>query len=166
MIISLIAAVSRNGVIGNRGKIPWRLPDDMRRFREITSGHPVVMGRKTYESIGKPLPERENIIVTRQEKYEAPGCVVVHTLEKALDAARANGTEEAFVIGGAELYREAVPLADKLYLTKINEDFKGDAFFPEINQEEWKKTAEEKGIEDEKNSHSHTFFIFEKLKKH
>jgi dihydrofolate reductase len=165
MTISLIAAVAKNGVIGNAGKIPWHLPNDMRHFREITLNHPVIMGRKTYESIGKPLPGRNNIIVTRQEDYGAPECTVVHTLEDALKAARQEGAEEAFVIGGSELYREAMPVADRLYITAIGENFEGDALFPEINSFEWKKISEEKGTVDEKNRHPHAFLIFERKKK-
>ncbi len=164
MEISLIAAVAKNGVIGNAGKIPWRLPDDMKHFRETTLHHPVIMGRKTYESIGKPLPERDNIIVTRKERYEAPGCTVVHTLDDALDAARQSGAEETFIIGGAELYREAMSVADRLYLTEIKEDFEGDAFFPAVSSLEWKKMSEKRGIVDEKNPHPHAFFVFEKKK--
>ncbi len=160
MIISLIAAISQNGVIGDHGKIPWHLPADFRHFKEITMGHPVIMGRKTYESIGKPLPGRTNIIVTRQKEYAAPECKVVRTLEEALDTARASDAEEAVVIGGAEINNMAMPYAHKLYLTKVEGDFEGDAFFPEVDSFEWKEVSKEKGITDEKNKYPHTFYVF------
>jgi dihydrofolate reductase len=162
MTISLIAAVAKNGVIGNAGKIPWHLPDDMRHFRETTLHHSVIMGRKTYESMGRPLPERNNIVVTRQESYETSGCTVVHTLEDALKAARQEGIDEVFIIGGSELYREAMPIADRLYITSIDEEFEGDTLFPEINSFEWKKVSEEKGVVDKKNPHPHAFLVLER----
>ncbi len=162
MIISLIAALSNDGVIGNRGKIPWHLPADLKHFKEITLGHPVIMGRKTYESIGKPLPGRTNIIVTRHKEYAAPECVVASTLEEAFDAARVSGAGEAFVIGGAEIYKEAMPRAEKLYLTNVEGDFEGDAFFPEVSSLEWKEISREKGVVDEKNGYPHTFLVFER----
>ena len=130
-MISIIAAMGKNRVIGKDGKIPWRLPGDSARFKKITSGHPVIMGRKTFESIGKPLPHRTNIIITRQKKFVAPGCEVVSSLEEAIiRAASFPGAEEVFIIGGGEIYKQAMNVANRIYLTLIEEDFDGDAYFP------------------------------------
>jgi len=126
--LSIVAALARNRVIGTDNRLPWHLPEDLRRFKALTLGHPVVMGRKTHASIGRPLPGRSNIVITRGHGYAAPGCIVVHTLEAALDAAAA--TDEIFVIGGAEIYALALARADRLHLTEIHADFPGDALFP------------------------------------
>ena len=141
--LSLIAAVAANGVIGSDNALPWRLPEDLKRFKALTLGHPVIMGRKTYESIGRPLPGRRNIIVTRNAAYAAEGCETARSLGDALAAC--NGTaEEVFVIGGAQIYAEALPLAQRLYLTEIGRDFPGDARFPEFDRDAWRETAREK----------------------
>jgi len=124
----MVAALARNRVIGTDNRLPWHLPEDLRRFKALTLGHPVVMGRKTHASIGRPLLGRANVILTRDRDYAAPGCIVVHTLEAALDAAAA--TDEIFVIGGAEIYALALPRANRLHLTEIHADFPGDALFP------------------------------------
>lgn len=134
MIVSLIAAIGKNRVIGKDNSLPWKLPEDMKRFKELTIGKPVIMGRKTFESIGRPLPNRKNIILTRDKNYEAEGCKVVHSVEEALKFANAN---EVMVIGGAQIYKEFLPVANKMYLTLIDEDFEGDAYFPEYNIYEW-----------------------------
>lgn len=133
MIISIIAAMAENRVIGRDGAIPWDIPDDRRRFRELTMGHPIIMGRKTFESIGRPLPERTNIILTHQAEYRREGCCVVHSLADAL--ATAGVADEVFICGGEELYRLALPLADRIYLTVVHEFCAGDAYFPPIPDE-------------------------------
>jgi dihydrofolate reductase len=130
MIISLIAAMSENRVIGRNNKMPWRIPSDRKRFHEITMGHPVILGRKTFESIGCPLPGRKNIILTRQRNYTAEGCVIVHDLESAFTACR--GADEVFVCGGGEVFRETVSLADRIYLTVVHIVVEGDTVFPDI----------------------------------
>ena len=130
MLISIIAAMSRNRVIGDKGGVPWRLPADVRRFRALTTGHSLIMGRKTFESIGRPLPERINIVVTRQPDYRAEGCLVAPSLEAAL--LLAEPADEVFICGGTEIYQQALPFAGKLYLTFLEQDFSGDAYFPEI----------------------------------
>jgi dihydrofolate reductase len=140
-LLALIAAVARNGVIGVDNRLPWRLPDDMRRFRALTAGHSIIMGRKTWESIGRPLPDRQNIVVTRQRNFEAPGANVVASLEAALAAAIM--PEPVFVIGGEALYREALPLASRMYLTEIHQDFPGDARFPSYARNAWRETMRE-----------------------
>ncbi len=130
MIISLIAAMAENRVIGRGNAIPWNLPADLKRFRAITTGHPVIMGRKTFESIGGPLPGRKTVILTGSGEYLAEGCVVVHSLREALDACAASS--EVFICGGGEVYREALPLSSRIYLTVVHLDVEGDTLFPEI----------------------------------
>ena len=139
--LCLIAAMAANRVIGKNNALPWHLPADLKRFKALTMGHPVVMGRKTYESIGKPLPGRRNLVITRSRDYLAPGCDVVHSLEAALAACR--DAKEIFIIGGAELYRAALPQAQCLEFTEIHADFEGDAVFPEIVRSQWRETARE-----------------------
>jgi dihydrofolate reductase len=139
--LALIAAVARNGVIGLRGRLPWRLPDDLKHFRALTSGHAIVMGRKTWESIGRPLPERQNIVVSRRQDHAAPGCIVAHTLDEAIDLATMPAP--VFIIGGEALYRDALPLADLLFLTEIHRDFGGDAKFPAYDPAQWRETSRE-----------------------
>lgn len=129
--ISLIAACSENRVIGRAGKIPWHLSDDFRRFKERTMGHPIIMGRKTHESIGRPLPGRTNIVITRDTGRQIPGCVIAGSLDEALAKAREIDSEEVFIGGGGQIYAEALPKADRLYLTLIHAIMDGDAFFPE-----------------------------------
>ncbi len=139
-MLSLIAAVARNRVIGKDNQLLWHLPDDMRHFRETTRGKPVIMGRKTWESLPekfRPLPGRLNIVVSRNPVYPAPGATLAGSLQEA--AEKAGNAQEVFVIGGAELYRQALPLADRLYLTEIAADFEGDATFPETSSEDWQE---------------------------
>ena len=130
MIISIIAAMAENRVIGRENELPWNLPSEHRRFREITMRHPVIMGRRTFESIGHPLPGRKNIIITAQQGFTCEGCTVVVDLQSAIAACV--GADEIFICGGESVFREAMPLADRIYLTIVDEEFDGDAFFPEI----------------------------------
>jgi dihydrofolate reductase len=149
--ISLIAAMSQNRVIGIGNHLPWNLPEDLKHFRALTSNHVIVMGRKTYESIGKPLPNRENRVITRQENYSLRGARVFATLEDALSApiqdAPGMKTDEIFVIGGGEIYKQALPLADRIYLTVIDRDYEGDAFFPDFSGLKFVEVASEKRYE-------------------
>lgn len=133
MIISLIAAMASNRVIGRKGGIPWKIPGEQKLFKKITMGHTMIMGRKTYESIGRPLPGRANIVVTRQSNYLAPGCTVVHDLDSAIQAC-SDHESEAFVIGGGHLYHEAIAMADRIYLTLIPREIRGDTYFPEFSE--------------------------------
>lgn len=142
--VSLIAAVAANGVIGNGNALPWRLPEDLKRFKALTLGHPVIMGRKTFESIGRPLPGRRNIVISRNTLFAAEGCETAPSLDAAL-ASCAGTTNEIFVIGGAQIYSEAMPLADRLYLTELRRDFPGDARFPEFNRQDWRESSREQG---------------------
>lgn len=139
--LSLIAALAANGVIGNGNALPWRLPEDLKRFKALTLGHPVIMGRKTFESIGRPLPRRRNIIISRNPAYRAADCEVAASLESALDICKSDN--EVFIIGGAQIYAEALPLAERLYLTEIRCDFPGDVSFPEIDKNRWREAARE-----------------------
>ena len=146
--IILIAAIGRNRELGKKGDLTWRLSSDLKRFKELTTGHPIIMGRKTYESIGRPLPNRTNIIVSRASTYAPDGCTVVHSFEAALAAAKDADTEKVFVIGGGEIYREALPFADTLALTRIDaEDPEADVFFPEF-ENEFEKVSEEPPAEE------------------
>lgn len=141
--LSLIAAVAANGVIGSDNALPWRLPEDLKRFKALTMGHPVIMGRKTFESIGRPLPGRRNIVISRNAGYQAEGCEVANSLSAALDSCQAD-SNEIFVIGGAQIYAEALPQARRLYLTEIRRDFAGDARFPAFDRHHWQEISRER----------------------
>ncbi|HEX6227376.1 MAG TPA: dihydrofolate reductase [Chryseolinea sp.] len=165
MIISMIAAVSKNRVIGKNNDLPWKLPDDMKFFMETTKGHYAIMGRKNYESIPhkfKPLPNRTNIVVTRQKNYNAPGCVVVDSLEHGLTMAKESQEAEAFIIGGAEIYKLGLPYANRLYLTEINAEIDGDTFFPEYDKTQWRETSRQHHAKDERHAFSFDFVIYDK----
>jgi len=159
MIVSIIAAVSENNVIGNKGTLPWHLPDDMRRFRKLTEGCPIIMGRKTHESIGKPLAHRTNLIITRKKK-KIVGCRVVHSLKEALKVSKAIGAKEAFIIGGGKIYAQALPLADRFYLTRVHAKVDGDTFFPRWNEEEWKEISKEQSAADPEHPYPCTFLVY------
>jgi dihydrofolate reductase len=162
--LALIAAVAKNGVIGADNRLPWRIPDDLRRFRELTTGHSIIMGRKTWESIGRPLPDRQNIVVTRQRNFQASGAEVVASLEAALAAAIM--PEPVFVIGGEALYREALPLANRLYVTEIHQDFPGDAHFPGYARSAWRETLREVRRTDIPDGFDFAFTAYERIADH
>jgi len=163
-MINIITAIAENGVIGDKNKLPWYLPADLKRFSQITKPHTVIMGRKTYESIvarlGKPLPDRTNIIVTRRNDLNAPGCIVVNSVEEAL----AQPHEEKFVIGGEEIFRLFMEVADRLYITQIHADVPGDAKFPEYDKTRWIEVSREDHKKDEKNQYDYSFVIYERKK--
>jgi dihydrofolate reductase len=154
MIVSAIVAISENHAIGKNNQLLWHLPNDLKHFRVITTGHTVIMGRKTYESVGKPLPKRRNIIITRQ-KTAIEGCEVVSSVEDAL--ALCAEEAEVFIVGGAEIYKLAMPLTNRIYLTIVHQSFEADAFFPPINNSEWFETEREEHPADEKNSIPYSF---------
>jgi len=165
VIVSLIAAVAANGVIGDRGALPWRLPDDMARFRGLTTGHAVIMGRSTFESLQKPLRGRRNIVLSRAAGLRIPGCVVVHSRQAAIDAAVADaaaGDEEAFVIGGAAVYELFLPEAQRLYLTWIDVEVPGDTFFPPVDWRAWRVLRETAGPADPGVLVPHRFVDYER----
>ena len=157
----LIAATSQNNALGKDNKIIWHLPDDFKRFKELTSGHHIIMGRKTFESFPKPLPNRTHVVITRQKNYTPEGCIVVNSIEEAFEICPKN--EDVFLIGGAEIYKLGLPFTDKIELTFINETFEADAFFPEIDFSEWKLTNEEFHAKDEKHAHDFSFQTYMKL---
>lgn len=152
--------MARNGVIGKNNTLPWRLPADLRYFRQLTTGHPIIMGRKNYEDIGKPLPGRTNIVVTRQRAYTVPGCIVVSSIEQALAAAGAD--DEVFVIGGADIYRQTLNSADRLYITEIGADIEGDTFFPEFDRSQWHEIRRDRHEPDEINPYPYSFVLLER----
>ncbi len=166
MTISLIAALTENYVIGKNNDLPWSLPDDMKYFMQTTKGHPVIMGRKNYDSIPqkfKPLPNRTNIVVTRQSNFMALGCHVVGSVEEALRFAQEKGDAEVFVIGGAEIYKHALPAANRLYLTEIKAVIEGDVFFPQFNKKEWKEISRTNHpIIDKKHAYAFDYVIYER----
>ncbi|MBI1369472.1 MAG: dihydrofolate reductase [Planctomycetes bacterium] len=161
MIISLVAAMSENRVIGREGQLPWHLPDDLKFFKQLTSGHTVIMGRKTYDSVGFPLPKRRNIVLTRRDDFHPAGVEAVSTLDAALDLVRDEA--EVFIVGGAEIYKVALPRAQRVYLTLIHANFDGDAFFPPLPLTEWRITHRDHHPADERHAQDFTFATFERL---
>lgn len=157
-MIHLIGCMAKNRVIGKDNKMPWHLPAELAYFKKVTTGHAVLMGRKTYESIGRPLPNRENIILTRDETYKAEGCTVINNINQVLGR-----TDEIFVIGGAELYNQFIDRADRLYVTLIDEEFEGDTFFPKIDEDIWHVASKTEGVRDEKNPYDFSFLIYERI---
>lgn len=162
MTISTIVATAQNNVIGKDNQIPWYLPADLMYFKKTTLQHTVIMGRKCFESIGRPLPKRTNIIITSNAFFMASGCLVAHSVEEALTLAEKNGETEAFIIGGGEIYAQTQHLWEKIYWTEVALEVEGDVFFPKIDLSNWKLTFEEKHQRDDKNEHDYTFKIFEK----
>ena len=164
MIVSAIVATAKNNVIGKDNDIPWYLPDDLKYFKAKTLDHHIIMGRKSYESIGRPLPKRTNIIVTRNLFYIASNCLVVHTVEEGLAIAMENEEEEVFIIGGAQIYELSLPYLDRLYLTEVDLEVEGDVFFPALDMEEWKLVSEDPRKANGKNEHDYNFKLFERKK--
>ena len=161
MKVSIIVAAAEDGVIGKKGGMTWYLPAELKFFKNTTMGHPIIMGRKTHESIGRALPGRKNIVITRDAAYKAEGCTVVNSLEAAL--AEAESADEAFVIGGAEIYAQTLALADKLYITYVDAKVDGDKHF-HFDQNDWEKTKSEKHEADEKNKYSYEFTLWQRKK--
>lgn len=157
MIISLILAMDRQRVIGHEGSLPWHLPADLRYFKSVTMGKPIIMGRKTHETIGKALEGRHNIVMTRAQEYEAPGCTVVHSIEDALSAA--GEAPEVMIIGGAEVYKQFLARADRIYLTLIEDTFEGTVRFPPLSCDHWDLIWEEEHTTDEGHPHSFRFML-------
>jgi dihydrofolate reductase len=167
MIVSAIAAVADNGTIGRDSDLPWHLPDDLKYFQRVTRGHHVITGRKNYETIPekyRPLKDRVNLVVTRNTAYEAPGAVVLGSLEEALEQALANGESEAFVIGGGQIYAEALrkDLVDRLYLTLVHADVEGDTHFPLLDPADWIERSREHHPADERHSHAFSFVVLDR----
>ncbi len=162
MILSCIAAMAENRVIGRAGRLPWHLPADMKRFKSLTQGHTVIAGRRTYESIGRPLPGRRVIVVSRNGSFAAPGALVVASLEEAVERAVAAGETEAFAIGGEAIYEMALPRAQRLYLTLVRVVVEGDVYFPLADFRGWRLVEEREEPADEKNAHAMSFRVYER----
>ncbi|WP_026562615.1 dihydrofolate reductase [Bacillus sp. J37] len=161
-MISLIVAMDKHRLIGRDNQLPWHLPQDLAYFKKVTMNHKIIMGRKTFESIGRPLPGRENIIITRDSTYSQEGCTILHSIDEILKlSSRSN--EELFVIGGAEIFKEILSVSDRLYITEIDDVFEGDTYFPDRKETEWKKISIEKGTKDEKNPYDFEFVVYEKI---
>ncbi len=165
MIVSIIVALDENRGIGFQNGLSWKLSSDLKRFKILTMNHHVIMGRKTFESIGKLLPGRSMIVISRDHGYQAPGCFLAHSLDKAIGFAKKEGEEEAFIIGGATLFTQVLPLVDRLYLTMVHASTTADAFFPEMNELEWVETWREEISADEKNQYPTTFRILNRKPK-
>jgi len=155
----IVVAIASNNAIGKNNRLLWHLPNDLKHFKEITTGHTVIMGRKTYDSVGKPLPKRRNIVITRQA-ITIPGCEVAGSLQQAIELGRNDG--DVYIIGGAEIYKQAMPLTDIIYLTIVHQAFEADTFFPEINPNEWLETSREDHQPDEKNPLPYSFITLQR----
>ncbi len=162
MRLSLIAAMSAHRVIGRDNSLPWKLPADWKHFKNLTMGHHLLMGRKTFESIGRPLPGRTTVVITRQSGYSPTGVLVAHSIEQALQLAAQDS--EVFVAGGAEIYRQMLPRVDRIYLTSIDKDFEGDTFFPDFDESDWQLISQENREPDEKNAYPYTFLTYVRKK--
>ncbi|MEO0338532.1 MAG: dihydrofolate reductase [Bacteroidota bacterium] len=162
MIVSAIVAVAKNRVIGKDNNIPWYLSTDLKFFKKTTLNHHVIMGRKSFESIGRPLPKRTNVVITRNAFYMATGCICVYSVEEALSIAENNGEEEAFIIGGAQIYELSLPYLDKLYLTEVDAEPEGDVYFPEIDLSEWNLLSQKDHQKGERDDFDFSIKVFEK----
>lgn len=162
MKIAIIVAMDEQGLIGKNNDLPWRLSADLQYFRRTTMGKPIVMGRNTHESIGRPLPGRQNIVVTRQSDYQAEGCDVVHSIDEALALCR--DQEEVMIMGGASLYQQVLPLADKLYLTQVHASLDGDTWFPDWSPQDWQLLSREDHPADDKNEFDYSFMLYERVR--
>ena len=154
----MIAAVAENNALGKDNELIWHLPNDFKRFKALTSGHHIIMGRKTFESFPKPLPNRKHIIITRQKKYQAEGCIIVESIEEAINICPKD--ENSFIIGGGEIYTLGLPYTDKIEITRVHESFEADTYFPEINKKEWKIVSSEFNKKDEKHKYDYTYQTF------
>lgn len=157
----MIVAAAENNAIGKDNKLPWHLPDDLKHFKNTTKGHHIIMGRKTFESNGRPLPKRTNVIITRDKNFTAEGCIIAHSLEEALEIAE--NDQESFIIGGGTIYKKAMPFADRIYLTRVHTEIEGDTFFPEIDQKEWEVKSREYHQKDEKHNYPFSIIVLERI---
>jgi dihydrofolate reductase len=161
-VIKILVACDENRVIGKDNQLIWHLPADLKRFKSLTTGHVILMGRKTYESIGKPLPNRTTIVITRQADFQAEGTIIAHSVDEAILKAKSLSREDIFIVGGAEIYTVSMALADQILLTQLHDIFEGDAFFPEISPETWEIVDRERGLTDEKNPFQYSFITYQK----
>ncbi len=163
-LISAIVAMSENRVIGRNNQLPWHLPADLKHFKMITTGHAIIMGRKTFDSIGKPLPNRTNIIITRNRSFTASGCIITTSIDEAIQKAVDESSKEIFIIGGTDIFIQSMPYISRLYLTIVHDSFEGDVFFPELNMNEWKEIESILHKADHENKYSYSFLTLERIK--
>ncbi|WP_121661757.1 DfrD/DfrG/DfrK family trimethoprim-resistant dihydrofolate reductase [Metabacillus litoralis] len=161
MKVSLIVAMDQNRVIGYKNDIPWRIPRDWEYVKNVTKGHSIILGRKNFESIGRALPHRRNIILTRDKDFSFEGCEIVHSIEEVFELCKQE--KELFIFGGEQIYKLFLPYVEKMYITKIHHSFEGDTFFPEVNEKEWKEVSVEKGIKDDQNPYTYYYHVYERI---
>lgn len=161
--IAAIVAMSQNHVIGKNNQLPWHLPADLKHFKDLTTGHPIIMGRKTFQSIGKVLPNRTNIVVTRNKNYRVEGAFVVGSIEEAIELASAKDNNEVFIIGGADIFKLSMPRINRLYLTIIQANIEGDVYFPKLESQQWQETASSQHLPDEKNNYAYQFVTLDRI---
>jgi dihydrofolate reductase len=159
-VLKILVAFDENRVIGKNNALIWHLPADLKRFKALTTGHVIIMGRKTFESIGKPLPNRTTIVVSRQTELQIEGVILAHSVEEAILKAKTITRDDIFIVGGAEIYALSMPLADEILVTQLHDIFDGDAFFPEISSEMWDLTEQERGITDDKNTYQYSYITY------
>lgn len=162
LILSILVAANENNVIGKNNMLPWHLPNDLKYFKNLTWALPIVMGRKTFESLGKPLPGRNNIVITRNQDWNKAGAIIVHTIKDAVEEAKKFSVKEIFVIGGAEIFASTFSKAGRIYLTRVHHRFEGDVFFPAVSESEWELKNEHFCEADKKNVYAHTFQVWER----
>lgn len=162
MVLSLLVAAAENNVIGKDNQLPWHLPNDLKYFKNLTWGMPILMGRKTFDSIGKPLPGRKSVVITRNKDWQQENVEVVHSVEEAIAFAKQEDVKEIFVIGGAEIFNTSFDQADRIYLTRVHQEVEGDAFFPAIDESKWQMVKAKHCEADEKNAYAHTFQVWER----
>lgn len=161
MIISFVVAIAENNAIGRNNQLLWHLPADLKFFKNTTSGHTIIMGRKTYESMGRALPNRRNIVISSQPDLKIEGCEVVNSIEKAIEICK--GEEEVFIIGGGNIYKQSLPICNRIYLTIVHHSFEADTFFPELNTQDWKEVSREDHHADEKHPYNYSFIVLERV---
>ncbi len=159
--VSAIVAAADNNAIGKDNRLLWHLPNDLQFFKRTTLGHPIIMGRKTYESVGRPLPNRRNIIITHQPDYAVEGAEVAHSLQEAM--ALCIGNNEVFIVGGAEIYKQALPILGRIYITRVHTEVAGDTFFPDLDELEWVLVSEENHAPDDRHAYAYTFLVYERM---
>lgn len=162
-MISLLYAMDRNRAIGYNNDLPWRLPNDLKFFKNLTTSNTIIMGRKTFDSMRRPLPNRENVIVTRDRSFSVEGCEVIYSIDPVIEWSKHNPEKEYFVIGGADIFKQLLPFADRMYMTYIDETFPGDTFFPLFDEQDWKITKKELGIKDESNPYDYYFIQYDRI---
>jgi dihydrofolate reductase len=159
-VLKILVAFDENRVIGKNNTLIWHLPADLKRFKALTTGHVIIMGRKTFESIGKPLPNRTTIVISRQADLQIEGAIITHSVEEAILKAKSLTREDIFIVGGAEIYALSLPLADQILVTQLHDIFEGDAFFPEIPLDSWEVIERERGVTDEKNAYQYSYLTY------